>query len=75
MLGIDIKPVWRRKKTADGVEETVTTLTENLEVVESTIERLAVKAIVATIVVTASTVLITTAGKMIESAFDAHLNK
>lgn len=76
-LGIEIKPVWRRKNKQTSADEPValTVITpDTVEIAEKAIDRLAVKAVIGAVIVTGATLVFATAGKLVEAAFQDHLN-
>ncbi len=76
MLGIEVRPVWKRKQKSQSVDTTVSTIpTDVVVVAEEAIERLALKMIIGAVIVTGTTIVLTTAGKIIETAFENHINK
>ena len=77
MLGIEIRPVWKRKDKKAKSEDThvPTTVVDSVAIAEQAIERLAIKVIVGAIVVTGTTILLSTAGRIVETAFENHTNK
>lgn len=76
MLGIEIRPVWKRKKKVQTEDNPVpTSVVDSVAIAEEAIERLAIKVIIGAVVVTGTTILLNTAGRMIETAFENHLDK
>lgn len=76
MLGIEIRPVWKRKKKVQPEDNPVpTSVVDSVAIAEEAIERLAIKVIIGAVVVTGTTILLNTAGRMIETAFENHLDK
>ena len=77
MLGLEIRPVWKRKDKKVQTEDTpvMPDIAESVTIAEQAVERLAIKVIIGAAVVTGATILLNTAGRMIENAFDNHLKK
>lgn len=77
MLGIEVRPVWKHKNKVTESEDTTdpTTVVDTVAIAEEAIERLAIKVILGAVVVTGTTIVLSTLGRIAESAFDNHINK
>jgi hypothetical protein len=74
MLGLEIRPVWKRKNKKAKSEDThiPTSVVDSVAIAEEAIERLAIKLVMGAVIVTGSTILLSTAGRIIETAFENH---
>lgn len=77
MLGLEIRPVWKRKNKKVQTEDThvPTSVVDTVAIAEEAIERLAIKVVIGSVVVVGSTILLTTLGNVIETAFENHIKK